>query len=100
MYTCSLLSHDGKLLDESEYRPGDMVSFLYSGAVGLIVEKITDNQVAVLWSDLPDIRLNTFMEAGRRINYSQVARSMFPVDPLPQGAIECYLNETVKGEKV
>jgi hypothetical protein len=98
MYTCSLLSHDGKLLDESEYKPGDMVSFLYSGAVGLIVEKITDNQVTVLWSE--DIRLNTFMQAGRRINYSQVARSMFPVDPLPQGAIECYLNEAVKGEEV
>ena len=53
MNTCSLLSHDGKLLDETEYKPGDMVRFLYSGAVGLIVEKITDNQVAVLWSDLP-----------------------------------------------
>jgi hypothetical protein len=99
MYTRSLLSHDGKLLDETEYKPGDMVSFLCSGAVGPIVEKITDNQVAVLWSDLPDIRLYIY-EAGRRINYSQVARSMFPVDPLPQGAIECYLNETVKGEEV
>jgi len=35
---------------------------------------------------------------GGMINYNQVAKSLFPVEPLPQGAIPFYLNEMVKVE--
>jgi hypothetical protein len=35
---------------------------------------------------------------GGRINYNQVAKSLFPVEPLPQGTIPYYINEMVKVE--
>lgn len=99
VYTSSLLTLDGKFLDESEWKPGDMVKFLYSDSIGIIIEKIENNQVNVLWSNFHNPFYNTFGRPGGMINYAQVARKMFTVQSLPQGAIPFYLDETTrKGE--
>jgi len=36
---------------------------------------------------------------GGRITYNQVAKSLFPVELLPQGAIQLYLDEMLKEKK-
>ena len=97
VFISSLLTLDGELLDEVDWKLGDMVRFLYSSSIGTIVEKISDNQVRVLWNDF----YNPFRTLGRpggRINYNKVSKSLFPVELLPQGAIPYYINEMVKVE--
>ena len=50
----------------------------------------------VLWGDFYNPFLDTLGRPGGRINYNKVSKSLFPVEPLPQGAIPYYLNEMVK----
>jgi len=98
VFISSLLTLDGKLLDEVDWKIGDMVKFLYSSSTGTIVRKTSDNQVDVLWGDFYNPFRDTLGRPGGRINYNQVAKSLFPVEPLPQGAIPYYINEMVKVE--
>ena len=99
VFISSLVTLDGKLLDEVDLKLGDMVRFLYSSSTGTIVEKISDNQVRVLWNDFYNPFLDTLGRPGGRINYNQVAKSLFPVELLPQGAIQLYLDEMLKEKK-
>ena len=98
VFISSLLTLDGELLDEVDWKLGDMVKLLYSSSTGTIVEKISDNQVRVLWNDFYNPFLDTLGRPGGMINYNQVAKSLFPVEPLPQGAIQLYLDEMLKVE--
>jgi hypothetical protein len=98
VFITSLVTLDGKLLDEVDWKLGDMVKFLYFNSTGTIVEKISDNQVRVLWGDFYNPFRDTLGRPGGMINYNQVAKSLFPVEPLPQGAIPFYLDEMVKVE--
>jgi hypothetical protein len=45
VFISSLLTLDGKLLDEVDWKIGDMVRFLYSSSTGTIVRKNSNNQV-------------------------------------------------------
>jgi len=99
VFISSLLTLDGELLDEVDWKLGDMVKFLYSSSTGTIVEKISDNQARVLWNDFWNPLLDTLGRPGGRINYNQVAKSLFPVELLPQGAIQLYLDEMLKEKK-
>jgi len=98
VFIYSLLTLDGKLLDEVDWKIGDMVRFIYSSSTGTIVEKICNKSVRVLWNDFYNPFLDTLGRPGGRINYNQVAKSLFPVEPLPQGAIQLYLDEMLKVE--
>jgi hypothetical protein len=98
VFISSLLTLDGELLDEVDWKLGDMVRFLYSSSTGTIVEKISDNQARVLWNDFWNPFLDTLGRPGGRINYNKVSKSLFPVEPLPQGTIPYYINEMVKVE--
>ena len=62
------------------------------------MRKNSNNQVEVLWGDFYNPFLDTLGRPGGRINYNQVAKNLFPVEPLPQGAIPYYLDEMVKVE--
>ena len=100
VFISSLLTLDGKLLDEVDWKIGDMVRFLYSSSTGTIVRKTSNNQqVEVLWNDFYNPFLDTLGRPGGRINYNQVAKSLFPVEPLPQGAIPFYLDMVEKRMK-
>ena len=98
VFISSLLTLDGKLLDEVDWKIGDMVRFIYSSSTGTIVEKICNKSVRVLWNDFYNPFLDTLGRPGGRINYNKVSKSLFPVEPLPQGAIPYYLDEMVKVE--
>lgn len=98
VFISSLLTLDGELLDEVDWKIGDMVRFIYSSSTGTIVEKICNKSVRVLWNDFYNPFLDTLGRPGGRINYNQVAKSLFPVEPLPQGAIQLYLDEMLKVE--
>lgn len=98
VFIYSLLTLDGELLDEVDWKIGDMVRFIYSSSTGTIVEKICNKSVRVLWNDFYNPFLDTLGRPGGRINYNQVAKSLFPVEPLPQGAIQLYLDEMLKVE--
>ena len=99
VFISSLLTLDGKLLDEVDWKIGDMVRFLYSSSTGTIVEKICNKSVRVLWGDFYNPFLDTLGRPGGRINYDQVARNLFTVEPLPQGAIPYYLDMVEKRMK-
>ena len=99
VFISSLLTLDGKPLDEVDWKLGDMVRFLYSSSTGTIVRKISDNQVEVLWGDFYNPFLDTLGRLGGRINYNQVARNLFTVEPLPQGALPFYLDMVEKRMK-
>ena len=99
VFISSLLTLDGKPLDEVDWKLGDMVKFLYSSSTGTIVRKISDNQVEVLWGDFYNPFLDTLGRPGGRINYNQVARNLFTVEPPPQGAIPFYLDMVEKRMK-
>ena len=96
VFISSLLTLDGKLLDEVDWKIGDMVRFLYSSSTGTIVRKTSNNQVEVLWNDFYNPFHDTLGRPGGRINYNQVARNLFTVEPLPQGAIPFYLDMVEK----
>ena len=98
VFISSLLNLDGESLYHVDWKLGDMVRSLYSSSTGTIVRKTSDNQVEVLWGDFYNPFLDTLGRPGGMINYNQVAKSLFPVEPLPQGAIPFYLNEMVKVE--
>ena len=98
VFIYSLLTLDGELLDEVDWKIGDMVRFIYSSSTGTIVEKICNKSVRVLWNDFYNPFLDTLGRPGGRINYNQVAKSLFPVEPLPQGTIQLYLDEMLKVE--
>jgi len=98
VFISSLLNLDGESLYHVDWKLGDMVRSLYSSSTGTIVEKICDKSVRVLWNDFYNPFLDTLGRPGGMINYNQVAKSLFPVEPLPQGAIPFYLNEMVKVE--
>jgi hypothetical protein len=98
VFISSLLNLDGESLYHVDWKLGDMVRSLYSSSTGTIVEKICDKSVRVLWNDFYNPFLDTLGRPGGMINYNQVARNLFTVEPLPQGAILFYLNEMVKVE--
>jgi hypothetical protein len=98
VFISSLLNLDGESLYHVDWKLGDMVKSLYSSSTGTIVEKICNKSVRVLWNDFYNPFLDTLGRPGGMINYNQVAKSLFPVEPLPQGAILFYLNEMVEVE--
>jgi hypothetical protein len=99
VFISSLLTLDGKLLDEVDWKIGDMVRFLYSSSTGTIVEKICNKSVRVLWGDFYNPFRDTLGRPGGMINYDQVARNLFTVEPLPQGALPFYLDMVEKRMK-
>ena len=98
VFISSLLNLDGESLYHVDWKIGDMVRFIYSSSTGTIVEKICNKSVRVLWNDFYNPFLDTLGRPGGMINYNQVAKSLFPVEPLPQGAIQLYLDEMLKVE--
>ena len=77
----------------SDPQPGDMVSFyMEPGSLGTIVKKISENQVEVLWSNSQRISYPS-------INYSEIGRKLFTVEPPPQGALPFYLDHMCKDLK-
>ena len=99
VFISSLLNLDGESLYHVDWKIGDMVRFLYSSSTGTIVEKICNKSVRVLWGDFYNPFLDTLGRPGGRINYDQVARNLFTVEPLPQGAIPFYLDMVEKRMK-
>ena len=78
-------------------QPGDMVRFCVEpGSSGTIVKKISDYLVEVLWSKFERI---SYPSIPRGINYSDIGRKLFTVEPLPQGAIPFYLDHMCKDVK-
>ena len=81
----------------SDPQPGDMVSFyMEPGSLGTIVKKISENQVEVLWSNSQRI---SYPSIPRGINYSEIGRKLFTVEPPPQGALPFYLDHMCKDVK-
>lgn len=78
-------------------QPGDMVRFCVEpGSTGTIVKKISDYLVEVLWSNL---QRTSYPSTPRGINYSEIGRKLFTVEPLPQGALPFYLDHQFGGDK-
>ena len=74
-------------------QPGGMVRCCVEpGSSGTIVKKISDYLVEVLWSKFERISYPS-------INYSEIGRKLFSVEPLPQGAIPFYLDHMCKDVK-
>ena len=91
----SLVTLEGKFC--TEVQPGDMVRFyMFPDSLGTVVEKISNNQIKVLWSNLQGI---FYPSTPRGINYSEIGRKLFTVEPLPQGAIPFYLDHMCKDVK-
>lgn len=94
MDTNSLVTFEGKFCCDP--RPGDMVRFyLDSRSSGIIVQKISEYQVEVLWSNIPNNPFASF----RAQNYTQIAKQLFTVEPMPPGALPYYLDEVEKRVK-
>jgi len=80
-------------------QPGDLVRNLWNkGDIGVVVEKIDENGVKVLWGEFHD-PYSGFIGSPKR-NFTQIAKEMFPVQTmhLPQGLI-FYLDEMFKKEE-
>ena len=99
VFISSLLTLDGESLYHVDWKLGDMVKSLYSSSTGTIVEKICNKSVRVLWNDFYNPFLDTLGRPGGRINYNQVARNLFTVEPPPQGALPFYLDMVEKRMK-
>lgn len=95
MDTRTLVTFEGKFC--SDPQPGDLVRFyLSSNSSGTIVKIISENQVEVLWSKFERI---SYPSIPRGINYSEIGRKLFTVEPMPQGALPFYLDHMCKDEK-
>jgi hypothetical protein len=93
MDTRTLVTFEGKFC--SDPQPGDLVRFYLSfNSLGIIVKIISENQVEVLWSNFEEVN------PARMINYSEIGRKLFQVEPLPQGALPFYLDHRFGGDKV
>ena len=97
VFITSLVNEEGKLCDETGIQVGDLVKFLYSSSTGVVVEIIDKKTAVVLWSDFRNPFLDTFGVPRDRINYSQLAKQMFPVQPMPlPNGLVFYLDEAEK----
>lgn len=95
MNTSDLVTLEGEPCTDPQ--PGDMVRFCVEpGSLGTIVKKISENQVEVLWSNSQRI---SYPSTPRGINYSEIGRKLFTVEPMPQGAIPFYLDHMCKDVK-
>ncbi len=92
MLVSALLTSDGKFIDNLEnIKVGDLVRWLYSSSLGTVVEIIDKNNVRVLFGEFS----NPFdgILGAPRIPYNNIARTMFPVQQMPRGALEFYLEK-------
>jgi hypothetical protein len=95
MNTSDLVTLEGELLFNPQ--SGDMVRFcLDPGSTGTIVKIISNNLVDVLWSKVERI---SYPSIPRNINFSEIGRKLFTVEPMPQGALPFYLDHMCKDEK-
>ena len=93
----TLLSMDNKMNPEPQV--GDMVrNFYQSKQIGVVIEVIDRVQSKVLWGEYTD-PYSGFIGAPRNINYSDIGRKLFTVEPMPQGAIPFYLDHMCKDVK-
>ena len=96
MDTRTLVTIEGKFCFDPQ--PGDLVRFyLASDSLGMVVEKIDENNTRVLWGNF----VNPFDNIVRPItrNYTQIAQQAFTVQPMPPGALPFYLDHMCKDEK-
>lgn len=95
----TLLPLEGDYLAVINPQPGDMVRyFMAPNSIGVVVEKIDKNGVKVLWNDFHDNFESTFRNPDS-LNYTQLAKDIFPVQTMPQGAIPFYLDNMIKKEE-
>ena len=97
-WNSTLLAMEGKL--GRDLRVGDMVRNFYSHKdVGLVVERIDENNCKVLWGKYVDPWVGYVGGGGGgTLNYNQIAHEMVPIQTmeLPQGLM-FYLDQF--GEK-
>ena len=88
-------------LDDSGLNPepqvGDMVRNYYQpNQIGVVIEVIDRVQSKVLWGEYTHLKYSDHII---RINYSEVGRKLFSVEPIPNGALPLYLDHTCKGDE-
>lgn len=97
MNTSTLVTLEGKFC--SDPQPGDMIRYYMAPkSLGTVVEKIDKNEVKVLWNDFHDNFESTFRNPDS-LNYTQLAKDIFPVQTMSQGAIPFYLDNMIKKEE-
>ncbi len=91
MPVSALLTSDGKFIQGESIKVGDLVRWLYSSSLGTVVEIIDKNNVRVLFGEFS----NPFdgILGAPRIPYNNIARTMFPVQQMPRGALDFYLEK-------
>ena len=86
----SLVNDSGQFVVDPQ--PGDLVRFYLSPeSIGMVVEKIGENDVKVLWSNFSN-PFENIASAIRRVGMSQIGQKMFTVEPMPQAALSFYLD--------
>jgi hypothetical protein len=86
----SLLNDSGQVVVDPQ--PGDLVRFYLSPeSIGMVVEKIGENDVKVLWSNFSN-PFENIASTIRRVSMSQIGQKLFTVQPMPQGALPFYLD--------
>jgi hypothetical protein len=64
-----------------------------------VIKELHDKLRADGWTEAEIQHLHAFMVSRRPItNYTEIARSLFPVEPMPTGAIPIYCHDPAKEE--
>lgn len=94
MLVSALLTSDGKFIDVVEnIKVGDLVRWLYSSSLGTVVEIIDKNNVRVLFGEFSNPFDGILGATRPRIPYDKIAQTMFPVQQMPRGALDFYLEK-------
>ena len=93
MLVSALLTSDGKLIQGGSIKVGDLVRWLYSSSLGTVVEIIDKNNVRVLFGEFSNPFDGILGATRPRIPYDKIAQTMFPVQEMPSGALEFYLEK-------
>ena len=98
-YNSTFLSTDGMLNVTPQI--GDMVRNIYNqNNVGVVIELIDNVQSKVLWNDFSS-PWESVVRGPLTRNYTQIAKDILQVQPMPRGAMPFYLDmveKRMKGE--